>query len=343
MRCLAVWETHAGCIFAEHAILARNENFTLHQSLQIKNQNMTTAIANIEQQSSVEFSAFGSMGHFETAQRMAKLLSSSSIVPESYRGEGRVGDCTIALEIANRIGASVLAVMQNLHIVHGRPAWSAQFLISCLNASRRFSPLRYRITGDRSNDTWGCVAWATDRAGEVLESPEVTIAMSKAEGWFQRNGSKWKTIPELMLRYRAATFFTRLYAPELTMGIQTDDEVIDVKSEVFVSSPPDAKRLFQAATPVIQAPPVEQAIIEKVKEKSKKPSPPVEETRRQLYVRILTEGGVSFDDARSYIGTKNISKDADSWASWDEVPSVVFEALNDVTLATIKTFVARKA
>lgn len=159
---------------------------------------------------------------------MAKALSSSAMVPETYRGEQNLGSCIIALEMANRIGANVLSVMQNLYIVHGRPAWSSQFLIGCVNASGRFSPLRYRMTGEKDKDSYGCVAWATDKTGEKLESPEITIGIAKAEGWFQKNGSKWKTMPELMLRYRCATLFARLYAPEITLGLHTEDEAIDV-------------------------------------------------------------------------------------------------------------------
>jgi len=157
-----------------------------------------------------QFSAFGSISDFENAQRMAKALCSSSIVPANYQGDSNLGSCVIALEISNRIGASVLAVMQNLYVVHGKPGWSSQFLISCVNASRKFTPLRYRMTGEKGKDSWGCIAWATDKTGEVLESPEVTIEMAKAEGWYGKNGSKWKTMPELMLRYRTATLFARL-------------------------------------------------------------------------------------------------------------------------------------
>jgi len=162
---------------------------------------------------------------------MAMLLAGSSIVPEHYRGEAHVGDCLIALDIANRIGAAILAVMQNLQLVRGRPGWSSQFLISCVNASKRFSPLRYQMTGTRGADSWGCIAWACDKTGERLQSPEVTLKMAKAEGWYYRPGSKWRTLPELMLRYRSATLFTRLYAPELTMGLQTSEEVAEMSAE----------------------------------------------------------------------------------------------------------------
>ena len=215
------------------------------------------------------FSAFSSPSAFEQAQRMAKLLTSSSIVPQTYRDN--IADSVIALEMANRIGANPLAVMQNLYIVHGRPAWSSQFLISCINASGKFSPLRYKMTGEKPGDSWGCVAWAVDKSGERLEGPEVTVGTAKAEGWFQKNGSKWKTMPELMLRYRAATLFARLYAPELTMGIQTDDEIVDIspvvtdpvaRAKPANSAPVFAPRLNDAAAapPGAEVPPVEKPV-----------------------------------------------------------------------------------
>lgn len=169
---------------------------------------------------------FMSIEAFEAAQRMVAPLAKSDLVPQSF--QGKIGNCLIALEMAQRIGASPLAVMQNMYIVHGKPAWSSQFLVACINASGKFSPLRYKMTGKKGSDTYGCIAWAVDVSGEKLESPEVTIGMAKAEGWMTKNGSKWQTMPELMLRYRTATLFARLYAPELTMGIQTDDEIRDV-------------------------------------------------------------------------------------------------------------------
>lgn len=175
---------------------------------------------------------------FEAAQRMIRPLSESDLVPVTF--QKRPANCLIALETAQRIGASPMMVMQNLYIVHGKPAWSSTFLIACINASRKFTPLRYRMTGEKGTDGYGCIAWAIDRDGEKLESPEVTIGMAKAEGWYGKTGSKWKTMPELMLRYRAATFFARTYVPELTMGIQTQDEIIDI-TPVSAESVPVSK------------------------------------------------------------------------------------------------------
>lgn len=164
---------------------------------------------------------------FEHIQRVAKLFASSNLVPETFRGKENIPNCVIALEMAHRMGANPMAVMQNLYIVHGRPGWSAQFIVACLNQCGKFTPLRFKIEGEGDNRT--CIAWAKELAdgGEVLEGPPVSIGMAKAEGWHGKNGSKWKTMPDLMLRYRAATFFGRLYAPDLLMGMQTAEELKD--------------------------------------------------------------------------------------------------------------------
>lgn len=185
-----------------------------------------TNIAPVEAQT---ISIFTDIKAFENAQRMVKPLADSALVPDTFRG--KIGDCMIALEMANRTGASPLSIMQNMYIVHGKPAWSSQFLIAAINACGKFSPLRYTQTGEKGKDSFGMLAWAYDRTGEKLEGPEVTIEMAKKEGWYTKNGSKWPTMPELMLRYRAATFFARLYCPEISMGMQTADEVSDIADE----------------------------------------------------------------------------------------------------------------
>jgi len=164
---------------------------------------------------------------FELAQRAAKLLSSSSLVPQDYRGN--LPNCVVALNMAQRMKADPLMVMQNLYVVHGTPAWSSQFMIAAFNQCGRFSAIAYEFSGERNTDSWGCRASATEReTGNRVDGAEITIALAKAEGWYQKSGSKWKTMPEQMLRYRAAAWMIRANAPELAMGFQTSDEVHDV-------------------------------------------------------------------------------------------------------------------
>ena len=167
---------------------------------------------------------FNDKAAFEHAQRVAKMLTTSSLVPKEY--QNNIPNIMIALEMANRIGASPLMVMQNLNIIQGRPSWSSQFIIAALNSCKRFSPLRFIMDG--KDDEYGCTAWAKDASGERLEGPKVTWKMAKEEGWSTKSGSKWKTMPELMFRYRAAAFFGRLYAPDVLMGMGSADEAEDI-------------------------------------------------------------------------------------------------------------------
>lgn len=170
--------------------------------------------------------AFESAQGFDLVQRMAKMLSASKLVPEAFRGN--IADCIIGIELANRLHAPVLPVLQSIYIVHGKPAWSSQFLIAQVNASGRFSmPLQFKYDG--KGETRSCKAWTKTNDGTVVEGIEVSMEMAKKEGWLTKSGSKWQTMPELMLAYRAATFFARLYIPELTMGLMTQEEIVDVQ------------------------------------------------------------------------------------------------------------------
>lgn len=166
---------------------------------------------------------------FALTVKQARALAASNLVPQSYRGEEGLANVMVALEIAQRIGASPLSVMQSLHVIQGRPSWSASFLIATVNACGRFSPLRFETEGDDPADKGYRVrAHAKDKdTGEACIGPWITWKMADAEGWTKKSGSKWLTMPALMFMYRAAAFWTRVYAPELSLGIHTAEEVQD--------------------------------------------------------------------------------------------------------------------
>lgn len=175
--------------------------------------------------------AFASLSNFRAAQSMALSLASSSLVPAAYRGRPNIGNCLIAMELASRVGASVLMVMQNLHVIEGKPGWSSAFLIASINSCGRFTPLRFEFRGQEETDSWKCRAIARDKAsGDVLEGEWITWKMVKAEGWLGRRGSKWQTMPGQMFRYRAAAFWSRVYAPEISLGMHTAEELSDIST-----------------------------------------------------------------------------------------------------------------
>lgn len=182
-----------------------------------------SAVAQQREQHPVSMGFFDLQG-FELMQRIAKAFSSSDLVPKQY--QGNLPNCMIALDMAKRIGANPLMVMQNLYVVHGTPSWSSKFLIATVNTCGRYSTLRYEWVGTKGQDDYGCRAWAIEKeSGERLDGIIVDWKMVKAEGWASKNGSKWKTMEDQMFIYRCAAFWQRAYAPELGMGLVTEEEV----------------------------------------------------------------------------------------------------------------------
>lgn len=187
-------------------------------------QTQTEAIAAHEPQNMALAQVSAETQAFELIQRQAKMLSSSTLVPKDFAGN--VANCAIALNVAKRTRLDPLMVCQNLAIINGRPSWSATALIGMINASGKFSPLRFVFDSDEVPTS--CYAVARDMAtGEELKGERITLEMAKKEGWSTKNGSKWLTMPGQMLRYRAASFWSRAYASDMSLGMYTQDEVRD--------------------------------------------------------------------------------------------------------------------
>lgn len=236
------------------------ENRAASLELQLANSRLQLATA----RSNAEYNASAAgqiQRQFEAMQRVAMPYAESTIVPQAYRGN--VGNCIIALDLAYRMNLPALMVMKELYIVNGSPSWSSKFLVACINRLGRFTNIRYKkrplgkigtikvqktewktdTAGKRVKDVrlidtdefkdidnYECVAYCTEKStGEILESDPVTIEMAIKEGWYTKDGSKWVTMPQLMLTYRAAAFWQRAYAPEVSMGFPTREEVEDVQ------------------------------------------------------------------------------------------------------------------
>ena len=233
-------------------------------------ENRQEMLQSTSQQAVTKFDFFDS-NQFAIMQRYCKMYASSDLVPDSYKittpeSENKaIGNCMIAMDIALRIGASPLMVMQNMVPIYGRPSWSSKFLIATINVCGRFKPLKYKIeyvgkigvvdyveyntqweTGsngrtykkttpktmqfDGTNiENIRCTAYTSEKNGdEILEGTPVDLVMAIKEGWYTKAGSKWQTMPLKMLKYRAASFWANEYAPEISMGIYTTEENEDM-------------------------------------------------------------------------------------------------------------------
>ena len=177
---------------------------------------------------SVRADAVGTVMTMKELMDMSNMLAKSTIIPVTY--QHRPENCFVAIDMASRMGVTPMMVMQNMFVIQGKPSWSGQAIASMIRSNPNFRNVELHYVGTEGKDDWGAYVTATRiSTGSTLKGGTVTIATSKKEGWFQKAGSKWQTIPELMLAYRAYAWFGRVHCPEIMMGMQTVEEVQDVQ------------------------------------------------------------------------------------------------------------------
>lgn len=196
-------------------------------------QNTETAIATTEPEKALSV-ASGNKTMWNDAELMklsfqtAKILASTTAMPDRYKN--KPGDCLILVDLSNRMGVSPIAVAQWSQVIKGNFTWAGQACKALIDGCGKYKNSTYEMFGEPGTDERGCVLTAVKRStGEIIRGPEVTMKMAKAEGWYDKSGSKWQTMPELMLRYRAAAFFARTECPEALMGFYTSEEMNDIK------------------------------------------------------------------------------------------------------------------
>ena len=314
---------------------------------------------------------FETMQGFELLQRQGKMLSQCSMLPANFKNN--IPDCAIALEMSARMGYAVspLLILQSIVTVHGKPTFEAKFVIGLLKSRCGYRRFDYEMSGkvgdagevrrtprigrdgkpvlDKNGnpifdneiirDGRTCLAYAIDRDGNRIEGVPISMAMAKVEGWYDKNGSKWQTMPELMLRYRAATFFKNIHCPEITMGFRTSDEAIDIDPEVeIIDEAKPKQKLFKAKKTTEKA--EEPAQDETVAEPENPAATPAEAPKSdksvfdELAERLEAEG-LTQAQCLSYARKNGLARKGDI----DEFAALkIINAWN-----TVKDFIAREA
>jgi hypothetical protein len=163
---------------------------------------------------------------------MATNLSKSDLVPDNYKNKPE--NVIIALGMSQQTGLPPFTIMQNLNIVRGKASFSGSFCRTLIEKTGKYASLDLKYIGEKGKDSYGAYLQGIRRDGSIVDGPQVTIEMAKKEGWYSKKDkygnetSKWQTMPELMLGYRATAFFARLYEPSALNGVYTSEELDDI-------------------------------------------------------------------------------------------------------------------
>jgi hypothetical protein len=158
----------------------------------------------------------------EKALKFSEIMAQADIIPTHYRG--KPANVFIAVQSALRMNLDPMQIMQNTFVISGKLGMVTAFAISLANQSGLFdSGIRYRIDG--SGENLKVTAYTNlKKTGEEI-SYTITMKEARAEGWTKN--AKYQSLPELMLRYRAATLLIRTHVPEVLNGMHMVEEIED--------------------------------------------------------------------------------------------------------------------
>ena len=159
----------------------------------------------------------------ERALKFSEIMAQADIIPAHYRG--KTANVFIAVQSALRMNLDPMHVMQNTFVISGRLGMVSSFAISLANGSGLFdSGISYKIEG--KGDDLKVTAYANLKKSGWEISYTITMKEARAERWTKN--AKYRTLPELMLRYRAATLLIRTHVPEVLNGMHMVEEIEDV-------------------------------------------------------------------------------------------------------------------
>lgn len=160
-------------------------------------------------------------GVFEQLQRVAKLMSSSGLVPDHLKG--KVADCSLVAAQAFRWRMDPFAVAQHTFVLQGKLGYEGKLIAAVVNSHRRIEKrLDYTYSGD--GQARRVVVTAQIKGEKQERQIEGTV-----QGW-ATNNEQWKKSADQMLAYRGAREWARRHMPEAMIGIQAEEEVRETVS-----------------------------------------------------------------------------------------------------------------
>lgn len=175
--------------------------------------------------------------NFSQTKEIAKALSCSDLIPDHFRG--KPANVLLALEFAARNDIAPFAAMQSMYVVHGKVGMTAAMAISLARKHNVWKSLKYVVSG--YDESLTVTAIATLHDGDTVETT-VSYLMAYRAGWTKN--AVYKSIPEQMLKYRAATFLIRSNFPEVLFGMQTVEELRDVEASKLPDVTPHSEMIM---------------------------------------------------------------------------------------------------
>ena len=161
---------------------------------------------------------------FEECYRMAKLLSMSAMVPDSFKGQP--DDCCVAIMQGLEVGLSPIAALQSIAVINGRPTIWGDGALAVVRASGLLEYVKETDDGKQ----------ATCEVKRKEEPEPITRQFSQQDaeraGLLKvKEGKKpgpWHTYPARMRQMRARSWALRDGFADVLKGLHIAEEAQDI-------------------------------------------------------------------------------------------------------------------
>lgn len=225
---------------------------------------MNTEIMESPQQTGVGRNLTLDAASMSSMVALAKIMSTGkATIPREYQGSE--GDCLAVVMQAVQWGMNPFAVAQKTHFISGKIGYEAQLVNSVITAlaptkdrlhfewfgdwtkvigkfevKKNQEGKEYRQPGWKLADEegLGVRCWATMKGEDEPRMLELLLAQART-----RNSTLWADDPRQQLAYLAVKRWSRLYCPDVIMGVYTPDELEESKPERDITPTPQGSGL----------------------------------------------------------------------------------------------------
>lgn len=242
--------------------------------------------------------------------RTAQAVSKSGLAPKGLESPEAV---FVAMEMGLELGLPLMASLQNIAVVNGRPTLWGDSQLAVVRATGELEEFSewYEVAGKRVprnpsafDDTTAAVCRVKRRGLEASETA-FSVADAKRAGLWGKQGP-WSQYPARMLRFRARSFGLRDQFGDALRGLLSTEEAGDIPVEVAPTAP--ARTLtprFKRPEPTAAAP---HMAVEATPEAAPTtpppsvgddgdlgPAAPVEAQEHRDLFAVITGAGATFD------------------------------------------------
>jgi len=177
---------------------------------------------------------------FSHMLKVSEVFANSQMIPEKY--QNHFSNCFVAVQMSSELGISPLQFMQHSYFTKGKTGIESKLAIGLANKSGLLeNNIEFEIKG--TGLKMACTASAVLKKNGKRIHFTVPMQMAVDEGWYHERKdknknyySKWKTMQEVMISYRSAMFLIRINMPQVIIGLQSKEELIDVYGEPKVKN-----------------------------------------------------------------------------------------------------------